>query len=134
MWRSLGYFNTVIEVKLSCANSAYRANFRTFFVHVIYFRPTDLSLIKRFSKKKVLMIFIILFEGNCPGQWSMNYHMKKRPPNNLCHNHNWPFKAANWNGVSRGTYIYQNITFFLDFFTTWYLSNLSNSLISIFLN
>ena len=38
-----------------------------FFVHGISYRPTDLSLLKEFSKKKsVLKIFIILFEHDCP--------------------------------------------------------------------
>ena len=36
-------------------------------MHGISFRPTDLSLLKEFSKKKsVLKIFIILFEQDCP--------------------------------------------------------------------
>ena len=39
------------------------ANFRTFFVSGISYRPTDLSLLKGFSKKE---IFIILFEQDCP--------------------------------------------------------------------
>ena len=36
------------------------------FVHVISYRPTDLSLLKEFSKKSVLKIFTILFEQDCP--------------------------------------------------------------------
>ena len=36
-------------------------------MHGISYRPTDLSLLKEFSKKKsVLKIFIILFEQDCP--------------------------------------------------------------------
>ena len=50
-----------------CANSTSNANFRIFFVHGISYRPTDLSLLKEFSKKNsVLKIFIILFEQDCP--------------------------------------------------------------------
>ena len=42
--------------------------FRNFFVHGISYRPTDLFLLKEFSKKKksVLKIFIISFEQDCP--------------------------------------------------------------------
>ena len=40
-------------------------------MHVISYRPTDLSLLKEFLKNSVLKIFIVLFEQNCPGQWSM---------------------------------------------------------------
>ena len=54
-------------MNFSCANSTSSANFRDFFVHGISYRPTDLSLLKEFSKKKsVLKIFIILFEQDCP--------------------------------------------------------------------
>ena len=35
-------------------------------MHGISYRPTDLSLLKEFSKKSVLKIFIILFEQDCP--------------------------------------------------------------------
>ena len=35
-------------------------------MHGISYRPTDLSLLKEFSKKTVLKIFIILFEQDCP--------------------------------------------------------------------
>ena len=67
MWPSFGYFNTVIYVNFGFAKSTTSANFRNFFVHGISYRPTDLSLLKEFSKKKsVLKIFIILFEQDCP--------------------------------------------------------------------
>ena len=55
------------KVDFSCANSTSSANFRIFFVHGISYRPTDLFLLKEFSKKSVLKIFIILFEQDCPG-------------------------------------------------------------------
>ena len=35
-------------------------------MHGISYRPTDLSLLKEFSKKSVLKIFIILFEQEFP--------------------------------------------------------------------
>ena len=35
-------------------------------MHGISYRPTDLFLLKEFSKKSVLKIFIILFEQDCP--------------------------------------------------------------------
>ena len=50
MWPSFGYFSTVILVNFSCANSTTSANFMPFFVHGISFTPTDLSLLKGFSK------------------------------------------------------------------------------------
>ena len=40
-------------------------------MHVISYRPTDSSLSKEFLKNSVLKIFIVLFEQNCLGQWSM---------------------------------------------------------------
>ena len=35
-------------------------------MHGICYRPTELSLLKEFSKKSILNIFIILFEQDCP--------------------------------------------------------------------
>ena len=35
-------------------------------MHGISYRPNDLSLLKEFSKKSVLKIFIILFKQDCP--------------------------------------------------------------------
>ena len=42
-------------------------------MHGTSYRPSDLYLIKGFSKKfsLILKIFIIFFEENCPWQWSM---------------------------------------------------------------
>ena len=35
-------------------------------MHGISYRPTDLSLLKEFSKKISLKIFMVLFEQDCP--------------------------------------------------------------------
>ena len=47
-------------------------------MHGISYRPTDLSLLKEFSKKSVLKIFIIIFEQDCPEavvhEWTQRYH------------------------------------------------------------
>ena len=54
MWPSFGYFSTVIKVNFSCKNSTTSANFRSFFVHGISYTPTDLSLLKGFSKNGLI--------------------------------------------------------------------------------
>ena len=43
-------FTTVAIVKLCCHNFTQIANFMIFFVSTISYRPTDLSLLKEFSK------------------------------------------------------------------------------------
>ena len=43
-------FTTVAIVKLCCHNFTQIANFMIFFVSAISYRPTDLSLLKEFSK------------------------------------------------------------------------------------
>ena len=43
-------FTTVAIVKLCCHNFTQIANFIIFFVSTISYRPTDLSLLKEFSK------------------------------------------------------------------------------------
>ena len=61
----------VAEKILNVIYSTTSANFRSVFVHSISYRPTDLSLIKGFSKKFSFEDFHNFFEENCPGQWSM---------------------------------------------------------------
>ena len=51
---SISLVCTVIQVNFSFANSTLSANFRIFFVSGISDGPTDLSLLKGFSKKKSL--------------------------------------------------------------------------------
>ena len=43
-------FTTVAIVKLCCHNFTQNPNFMIFFVSTISYRPTDLSLLKEFSK------------------------------------------------------------------------------------
>ena len=52
--------------KIMLAQLHTKCIFHDFFVSCISDRHTDLSLLKEFSKKTVLKIFIILFEQDCP--------------------------------------------------------------------
>ena len=61
-WPRFGYFTTVTLIKSSFANSTMSANFMPFFVSNISYSPTDLSLLKEFSK---------LFNSI---QWRPNFH------------------------------------------------------------
>ena len=47
-------------------------------MHGTSYRPSDLSLIKGFSKKFSFEDFHNFFEENCPGQWSMIYATRTR--------------------------------------------------------
>ena len=49
-WPRFGYFSTVVLIESSCADSTISANLLPFFVSDISFRPTELSLLKEFSK------------------------------------------------------------------------------------